>query len=107
MTFNIHHGEGLDGKVDLDRISKVILEANADAVALQEVDRNTRRAGGVDMVQELGKRTDMHVAFGSNLDFQGGNMVQQFLASIRLNRLKIMCLNRLVMVSLVVFLRLF
>jgi len=72
MTFNIHHGEGLDGKVDLDRISKVILEANADAVALQEVDRNTRRTGGVDMVQELGKRTDMHVAFGSNLDFQGG-----------------------------------
>ena len=31
MTFNIHHGEGVDGKVDLDRIANVILEANADA----------------------------------------------------------------------------
>ena len=72
MTFNIHHGEGLDGKVDLDRIAKVILEANADAVALQEVDRNTRRTGGVDMAEELGKLTNMHVAFGANLDFQGG-----------------------------------
>ena len=72
MTFNIHHGEGVDGKVDLDRIANVILEANADAVALQEVDRNTRRTGGVDMIKELGKRTNMHFAFGSNLDFQGG-----------------------------------
>ena len=50
MTFNIHHGEGVDGKVDLDRIANVILEANADAVALQEVDRNARRTGGVDML---------------------------------------------------------
>lgn len=72
MTFNIHHGEGVDGKVDLDRIANVILDANADAVALQEVDRNTRRTGGVDMIKELGKRTNMHFAFGSNLDFQGG-----------------------------------
>ena len=72
MTYNIHHGEGLDGKVDLDRIAKVITNANADAVALQEVDQNTKRTGGIDMAAELAKRTNMHVAFGANLDFQGG-----------------------------------
>ena len=72
MTYNIHHGEGLDGKVDLDRIAKVIMDANADAVALQEVDQNTKRTGGIDMAAELAKRTNMHVAFGANLDFQGG-----------------------------------
>ncbi|MDP7049367.1 MAG: endonuclease/exonuclease/phosphatase family protein [Verrucomicrobiota bacterium] len=72
MTYNIHHGEGLDGKVDLDRIAKVITDANADAVALQEVDKNTERTGGIDMAADLAKRTNMHVAFGANLDFQGG-----------------------------------
>lgn len=72
MTYNIHHGEGQDGRVDLERIAKVILDANADAVALQEVDQNTRRTGGVDMAVDLAKRTNMHVAFGANLDFQGG-----------------------------------
>ena len=39
MTYNIHHGEGVDGNVDIDRIAKVIRDANADIVALQEVDR--------------------------------------------------------------------
>ena len=72
MTYNIHHGEGLDGSVDLERIAKVILDANADAVALQEVDQNTQRTGGIDMAVELAKRTNMHVSFGANLDFQGG-----------------------------------
>ena len=72
MTYNIHHGEGLDGKVDLERIAKVITDANADAVALQEVDKNTERTGGIDMAADLAKRTNMHVAFGANLDFQGG-----------------------------------
>ncbi len=72
MTYNIHHGEGLDGKVDLDRIANVILKANADAVALQEVDKNTKRTGNTDMAEELAKLTNMHVVFGANLDFQGG-----------------------------------
>ena len=72
MTYNIHHGEGLDGKVDLERIAKVITDANPDAVALQEVDKNTERTGGIDMAADLAKRTNMHVAFGANLDFQGG-----------------------------------
>ena len=72
MTYNIHHGEGQDGKLDLERIAKVISDANADAVALQEVDQNTQRTGGVDMATDLAKRTNMHVAFGANLDFQGG-----------------------------------
>ena len=68
MTYNIHHAEGLDGKVDLDRVAKVITDANADAVALQELDQNTRRTGGIDMVAALAKRTNMHVVFGANLD---------------------------------------
>jgi len=29
MTYNIHHGEGLDGKIDLLRIAEVIKAENA------------------------------------------------------------------------------
>src|SRR6266516_6633088 len=39
MTYNIHHGEGLDGKVDLLRIVELIRREGADFVALQEVDK--------------------------------------------------------------------
>ena len=73
MTYNIHHAEGLDGKVDLERIANVIRQSNADIVALQEVDKNTRRTGGIDMPADLARRTGMNVVFGANLDnFQGG-----------------------------------
>jgi len=44
MTYNIHHGAGIDGKVDIDRIAKVIARENADIVALQEVDRGVERS---------------------------------------------------------------
>ncbi len=73
MTYNIHHAEGLDGKVDLERIANVIRQSNADIVALQEVDKNTRRTGGIDMPADLARRTGMNVVFGANLDnYQGG-----------------------------------
>ncbi len=39
MTYNVHHGKGLDKKVDLDRICKVITNSNADIIGLNEVDR--------------------------------------------------------------------
>ena len=39
LTYNIHHGEGTDGKLDLDRIARVIKAAEPDIVALQEVDQ--------------------------------------------------------------------
>ena len=73
MSYNIHHAEGLDGKVDLERIANVLRQSNADVIALQEVDKNTERTGGIDMPAELAKRTGMNVVFGANLDnFQGG-----------------------------------
>jgi hypothetical protein len=34
LTYNIHHGEGVDGKFDLPRIAEVIKSASPDLVAL-------------------------------------------------------------------------
>lgn len=39
MTYNIHHGRGLDGRVDIDRIAEVIRSGNPDIVGIQELDR--------------------------------------------------------------------
>lgn len=73
LSYNIHHAEGVDGKLDLERIAKVISEASPDIVALQEVDRNVQRSGNVDQAQELAKLTKMYFVFGANIELQGGH----------------------------------
>lgn len=72
LTYNLHHGEGTDGKLDLERLAGVINDSKADLVALQEVDRNTQRTGGVDQAEQLGRLTGLHVAFGQAMEYQGG-----------------------------------
>lgn len=72
LTYNIHHGEGMDGVIDLDRIAKVIRESNADLVALQEVDRGVERSNREDQPAALAALTDMHAIFEKNIDYQGG-----------------------------------
>src|SRR5690606_2840765 len=64
LTYNIHHGEGMDGKLDLERIANVIRSVNPDLVALQEVDRKTQRSAGVDQAEELARLTGMRHVFG-------------------------------------------
>ncbi|OYP35057.1 endonuclease/exonuclease/phosphatase family protein [Rhodopirellula sp. MGV] len=73
LSYNIHHGEGVDGQLDLNRIASVIKNARPDLVALQEVDQNTRRTEVVDQANELALMTEMHSVFGSNIDLQGGH----------------------------------
>jgi endonuclease/exonuclease/phosphatase family metal-dependent hydrolase len=73
LTYNIHHGEGVDGKLDLERIAKVIKSVDPDLVALQEVDQKVERTRSVDQPAELARLTEMHVVFGANLALQGGH----------------------------------
>jgi endonuclease/exonuclease/phosphatase family metal-dependent hydrolase len=80
LTYNIHHGEGLDGKIDLERIAGIITNSKADLVALQEVDRNTKRSGGVDQARELARLTGMRHVFGRAIDYEGGEYGQAILA---------------------------
>ncbi len=72
MTYNIHHGEGIDGRIDLERLANVIKAEKADIVALQEVDRGVLRSGRRDLPSELAKLTGMSVFFENNLSYQGG-----------------------------------
>jgi endonuclease/exonuclease/phosphatase family metal-dependent hydrolase len=80
LTYNIHHGEGMDGKVDLERIAAVIKRVEPDVVALQEVDVKTTRSQGVDQAAELGRLTGMHVAFGKAMDYAEGQYGEAILS---------------------------
>lgn len=72
LTWNIHHGEGLDGRVDLARMARLIRESRVDLVALQEVDRGVARTDRIDMPAELARLTGMTALFENNFAFQGG-----------------------------------
>jgi endonuclease/exonuclease/phosphatase family metal-dependent hydrolase len=72
MTYNIHHGEGMDKRIDLERIAAVIRAENPDFVALQEVDKGTTRVSGVDQLAELARLTNMHAVYGAAMPYQGG-----------------------------------
>jgi len=72
MTYNIHHGEGLDGRVDLPRIAELIKRERADIVALQEVDKGVTRTQQRDLPAELAALTGMTCVFSNNFNYQGG-----------------------------------
>lgn len=72
VAYNIKHGRGMDGKVDLERTAKVIESLKPDLVALQEVDKHCQRSGNRDLAAELAKRLGMESRFGKFMDYQGG-----------------------------------
>jgi endonuclease/exonuclease/phosphatase family metal-dependent hydrolase len=72
LAYNIHHGEGNDEVLDLERIARLIRDLDPHLVALQEVDNRTERTGGVDQAAELGRLTGMTPVFGKFMDYEGG-----------------------------------
>ena len=69
MTYNIHHGAGIDGVLDLERIAVLIERSGADAIGLQEVDRHwSERTNWVDQPAWFARRLKMHYAYAANLD---------------------------------------
>lgn len=72
LTYNIHHGEGRDGKFDYERLAGKIEELRPDVAVLQEVDRGTKRAGGVDQAARLAELTGMKFVFGRAMPYDGG-----------------------------------
>lgn len=82
LAYNIHHGAGNDEKLDLQRIADLIRSLDPDLVALQEVDNRTERTGRVDQAAELGRLTRMAWAFGSFMDYEGGEYGMAVLSAL-------------------------
>ncbi len=88
LCYNIHHGQGVDNKLDLERIARVILSVEPDLVALQEVDQKVQRTQRVDQPSELARMTKMNVIFGANIDLQGGHYGNAVLSRFTIARHK-------------------
>jgi len=86
MTYNIHHGEGVDGRLDIERIAALIRDERADLVALQEVDRGVERTKRRDLPAELAALTGMTCLFRNNHAFQGGEYGNAILTRFAVRR---------------------
>lgn len=72
LCYNIHYGQGTDGKYDVARLAKVIQQTKPDLVALQEVDVGVKRSDRVHEAQRLSELTGLEVRFGPTQHYEGG-----------------------------------
>lgn len=86
MTYNIHHGQGLDGKVDVRRIADLIKREQADIVALQEVDKGVERTMRRDLPAEFATLTGLTCVFSNNFPYQGGEYGNAVLSRFPIKR---------------------
>lgn len=71
-SYNIHHGEGTDGKYDFERLASQFNHWQADVIALQEVDSMTTRSGKTYTLGALADITRYYDTFCPTMDYQGG-----------------------------------
>ena len=70
-SYNIRHG--MDVRFDTTLLADDITALSLDLVGLQEVDRGTRRTGGLDTLRRLTEETDLpYSAYAPAMDFDGG-----------------------------------
>ncbi|WP_260472116.1 endonuclease/exonuclease/phosphatase family protein [Bacillus canaveralius] len=68
MTYNIHHGKGMDKQIDLHRTAKVIEKSDADIISLNEVDKHySERSDYLDQSMWLAQQLNMYHAFSPSL----------------------------------------
>ena len=72
VSYNICHGEGLDGRLDFLRLCNVLEQQSPDVVALQEVDSCTARCQGRYGLGEMANRMGYFASFGPAIDYDGG-----------------------------------
>lgn len=69
MSYNIHHGVGLDDQLSLERIAHLMKEAEATIIGLQEVDRFFgERSEFQDQSLALANQLGFHFAYGANIN---------------------------------------
>lgn len=82
VSYNIRHGAGMDGELDLERTAAVLEALHAEVILLQEVDERCARSGSVDQAKDLGERLGMNSAFAPFMDYGGGRYGLAILSSL-------------------------
>ncbi len=70
MTYNVHRCVGVDGKLSPERVARVIARHEPDIVALQELDVERARTGGVDQAHEIARLLQMEYHFHPSFKVQ-------------------------------------
>jgi endonuclease/exonuclease/phosphatase family metal-dependent hydrolase len=98
VSYNIQYGLGKDGRYDLERIAAAV--ADADIIALQEVERFWQRSGMVDQPAEIARRLpDFHWIYGANLDMDASKTDDEGRPTHRRRQFGNMLLSRLPIIS--------
>jgi endonuclease/exonuclease/phosphatase family metal-dependent hydrolase len=71
-TYNIHKGRGMDGRVQIQRIFRVLREVEADIVALQEVINHQQRAPEEHQACYLAEELGYFYSVGETRRHRGG-----------------------------------
>lgn len=73
ITFNIAHGRGMDGIIDIERQANLIDKYKPDIVFLQEIDMYTKRAGDTNQIREFsGKVYLPYCSMETNITLEDG-----------------------------------
>jgi len=72
MSYNIRHGQRMDGTLDLSAAGKVIAAEHPRFVGLQEVDVNTERIGGKNNLDAISAETGLTATFAKAIPLTGG-----------------------------------
>jgi endonuclease/exonuclease/phosphatase family metal-dependent hydrolase len=94
VSYNIQYGFGADGRYDLERAAKVI--ADADVIALQEVERNWQRSGNDDQPDLLSRLLrHHHWVYGPAFDMDASTTAADGKVTNRRRQFGTMLLSRL------------
>ena len=73
ITFNMCHGEGLDGKIDVKRQAELLKKYKPDIVFLQEIDMYTKRVDENNQLFEFSENIGLKYRFmGINIKYKEG-----------------------------------
>ncbi len=94
MTFHIRSAETADGKLNMDRIVATIQKGNPDLLALQGVDRNTKRSNRTDQAKYLAAQLKMNYVFAKTQNEDGGETGNAILSRFPIGQYKMLDLPR-------------
>lgn len=72
MSYNIRNCRGIDNVFDIGRTAEAIRKADADFIALQEVDSVTNRSQGISIADTLATLCNMKRYYSAAIDYDGG-----------------------------------
>ncbi len=71
-SYNIHQCVGLDGRLDIKRIARVLSDLNTQLIGLQEVSTHLQGAGPLSQMEYLAEATGLHAIAGTTIERQIG-----------------------------------